>query len=244
MSEKKTAIVTGGSGGIGAEICRRLATDGFNVAVHYGSSKQSAAEICAEIEAAGRTAIHISANITDESETARLFSEVSERFGGIDAVIANAGIPGGGSVADFSLNDFDNLTAVNFRGAFLTLREAARTVRNNGRIIFTSSQLAERPRTGTGVYSATKAGIDAMLVSMSKELGDRGITINSVRPGATAPGMFDDNDKERANKFRQLSAFNRLGTPEDIASVVAFLASDEAKWITGQHIRADGGMSN
>lgn len=244
MSEKKTAIVTGGSGGIGSEICRQLAVNGFNVVVHYGSSKVAAAEVCAEIESAGGIAMIASANISDEMEVAELFARVSARFGGVDVVVANAGMMRSGPVADFALSDFDTLISVNLRGAFLTLREAARAVRENGRIIFTSSQLAERPREGTGVYSATKAAVDAMLVSMSKELGKRGITINSVRPGATTPGMFDASDKERANKFEKLSAFNRLGTPQDIASVVSFLASDGAQWITGQHIRADGGMSN
>ena len=244
MNEKKSAIVTGGSGGIGSEICRRLAADGFNVAVHYGSDASAAASVCADIEAAGGTAITARANVSDEAEVAALFAAVTKRFGGVDVVVANAGASGFGPIADTEVSEFERLIAVNIRGAFLTLREAARQVRKGGRIIFTSSQLAERPRVGTGVYSATKAAIDAMLVSMSKEVGDAGITINSVRPGATAPGMFDDRDEERADQFRKLSAFNRLGTPTDIAGVVAFLASDDAKWITGQHIRADGGMSN
>lgn len=244
MNEKKSAIVTGGAGGIGSEICRRFAADGFNVAVHYGSDASAAASVCADIEAAGGTAMTARANVSDEAEVATLFAAVTKRFGGVDVVVANAGASGFGPIAATEISEFERLIAVNFRGAFLTLREAARQVRNGGRIIFTSSQLAERPRVGTGVYSATKAAIDAMLVSMSKEVGDAGITINSVRPGATAPGMFDDSDEERADQFRKLSAFNRLGTPTDIAGVVAFLASDDAKWITGQHIRADGGMSN
>ncbi|QDV25770.1 3-oxoacyl-[acyl-carrier-protein] reductase FabG [Aureliella helgolandensis] len=236
--------MTGGSGGIGNGICRRLAADGFNVAVHYGTDKDSAVRVCAEIQASGGRAIIASANVAEEADVASLFAKVVSRFGGVDIVVANAGTSGFGPIADVELADFEKLIAVNVRGAFLTLREAARTVRDNGRIIFTSSQLAERPRQGTGIYSATKAAVDAMLSSLSNEVGKRNITVNSVRPGATSPGMFDDSDEAKKQEFVDLSAFGRLGTPEDIASVVSFLAGSDGKWITGQHIRADGGMSN
>ena len=240
----KTAIVTGGSGGIGGEICRRLARDGFNVVVHYGSDEEAANAVVKEFESENGNAIAFGANIASEHEVQQLFAQAHKQFGDVDVVIANAGTMISGPVANFSADDFDKLFAVNTRGAFLTIREAAKQVRENGRIIFVSSQLAERPRAGTGIYSATKAAIDAMLVSLSKEVGERNITVNSVRPGATSPGMFNDNDEERKQKFIDLSAFGRLGTPEDIAAVVSFLASDDGKWLTGQHIRADGGMSN
>ncbi|QDT12656.1 SDR family oxidoreductase [Planctomycetes bacterium K23_9] len=243
-TDSKTAIVTGGSGGIGRGICRRLSKDGFSVVVHYGSDQTSANEIATEIQQANGNAIAIGADITNESDVANLFEQTQTHYQGVDVVVANAGAAGMGSVVDCSASDFEKLVAVNIRGAFLTIREAARRVRDNGRIIFVSSQLAERPREGTGIYSATKAAVDAMLVSLSKEIGDRGITVNSVRPGATSPGMFDANDKQKSQTFIELSAFKRLGTPEDIASVVSFLASRDGAWITGQHIRADGGMSN
>ncbi len=240
----KTAIVTGGSGGIGGGICRRLAIDGFNVAVHFGSDQDAAMAVVANIERKGGQAIALSANITVESDVKQLFEKTCAKFGGVDVVVANAGTMSSGSVADCSTDDFDKLFAVNTRGAFLTVREAARQVREGGRIISISSQLAERPLKGTGIYSASKAAIDAMLISLSKEVGERNITVNSVRPGATSPGMFDESDEIKKKKFVDLSAFGRLGTPEDIAAVVSFLAGSDGTWITGQHIRADGGMSN
>ena len=240
----RTAIVTGGSGGIGGGICRRLAIDGFNVVVHFGSDQDAANAVVAEIKRKNGQAIAIGASITVETEVKQLFEKAHAEFGGVDVVVANAGTMVGRLVADCSTDDFDKLFAVNTRGAFLTIREAARLVRDGGRIIFISSQLAERPREGTGIYSATKAAIDAMLISLSKEVGKRNITVNSVRPGATSPGMFDESDEAKKQKFVELSAFGRLGTPEDIASVVSFLAGSDGTWITGQHIRADGGMSN
>tara|TARA_R110002049_G_scaffold72490_7_gene187544 strand:- start:120817 stop:121554 length:738 start_codon:yes stop_codon:yes gene_type:complete len=241
---KQTAIVTGGSGGIGGEICRRLARDGFNVVVHYGSDQDAATSVVTEIEREKGHAFAVAADITIESDIERLFQRTAAQFGGVDVVVANAGAMIGGTIADCRTEDFDKLFAVNTRGAFVTIREAARRVRPGGSIVFVSSQLAERPRAGTGIYSATKAAIDAMLISLSKEVGTRKITVNSVRPGATSPGMFDESDSGKKQTFIDLSAFDRLGTPEDIASVVSFLAGNDGKWITGQHIRADGGMSN
>ncbi|QDV23169.1 SDR family oxidoreductase [Aureliella helgolandensis] len=244
MSSNRTAIVTGGSGGIGSEISKRLARDGYRVVVHYGNDRQSAERVVREITDSGGVAVLRSADITDEDEIRNLFEFASDEFGGLNVVVANAGIGGGGPIEQVELADFKKLVAVNLVGAFLTLRESARRLSDGGRLIFVSSQLAERPRMGTGAYSATKAGIDAMLVSLSHELGTRGITVNSVRPGATEPGMFAGSDEERKEFFRNLSPFKRLGHPNDIAAVVSFLASDDAAWVTGQHIRADGGASN
>ena len=244
MSDNRTAMVTGGSGGIGSEICKRLAHDGFRVVVHYGSDRHAAEKVVREITDSGGFAIAHSADITEEGAIRHLFESAYSEYGGLDVVVANAGIGGGGPIEQVELTDFRKLVAVNLTGAFLTLREAARRLSDGGRLVFVSSQLAERPRTGTGVYSATKAAIDAMLVSMSHELGTRGITVNSVRPGATEPGMFAGSDEERKEFFRNLSPFKRLGHPKDVAGVVSFLASDDAAWITGQHVRADGGASN
>lgn len=244
MPSCRTALVTGGSGGIGSEICRRLASDGFRVVVHYGSDQKSADDVVRQIVDGGGTAVASSADITEEADVEKLFDFATSKFGGLDAVVANAGTGGGGSIADVKLSDFKRLLDVNLTGAFLTFRESARRLNQDGRLVFVSSQLAERPRIGTGVYSATKAAGDAMIVAMSHELGGRGITVNSVRPGATEPGMFADSDDDRKQFFRELSPFKRIGHPSDIASVVAFLASKEACWITGQHIRVDGGASN
>lgn len=244
MSSKRTAIVTGGSGGIGSEICRRLARDGFRVIVHYGNNRQAADTVVEEIAGSGGVAFARSADISNEAAVGHLFESTFTEFGGLDVVVANAGTGGSGPIEHMELADFTKLVTVNLIGTFLTLREAARRLNDGGRLIFVSSQLAERPRIGTGGYSATKAGIDAMLVSMSHELGTRGITVNSVRPGATEPGMFAHSDEERKEFFRNLSPFKRLGHPTDMAAVVSFLASSDAGWMTGQHIRTDGGASN
>ncbi|TWT84605.1 3-oxoacyl-[acyl-carrier-protein] reductase FabG [Planctomycetes bacterium CA13] len=244
MSCNRTAIVTGGSGGIGSEICKRLARDGYRVVVHYGTDRQAAERVVREITDFSGVVIARSADITDEDAIENMFESTFTEFGSVDIVVANAGTGSGGPIEQVELADFKKVVAVNFVGAFLTLREAARRLSDGGRLIFVSSQLAERPRMGTGVYSATKAGIDAMLISMSHELGTRGITVNSVRPGATEPGMFAESDEERKEFFRNLSPFKRLGHPNDIAAVVSFLASADAAWVTGQHIRADGGSSN
>lgn len=240
----RTAIVTGGSGGIGAELCARLAADGYRVAVHYGSSEQDANKVVDSIRQKGGEAIALSANIADESAVIGLFDAVTDAFGGIDVVVANAGVGGGAPIAELEMSDFDRVISINLRGALLTLREAARRMRDNGRIVFISSMIAHKPLAGSGVYAATKAGMDALVVSLSKELGERGITVNSVRPGATVPGMFERSNDERKERFRQMSPFNRLGHPSDIAALVSFLASEEAGWVTGQAIRADGGASN
>ncbi|TWU45318.1 3-oxoacyl-[acyl-carrier-protein] reductase FabG [Novipirellula aureliae] len=240
----RAALVTGGSGGIGSEICKRLARDGYQVVVHYGNDREAAEAVVQSIADSGGVAMAHSADIAEEDGIEQLFECVISEFGHLDVVVANAGISGGGAVEQVELADFKKLVSVNFIGAFLTLREAARRLNDGGRLIFVSSQLAERPRMGTGTYAATKAGIDAMLVSMSHELGSRGITVNSVRPGATEPGMFAGSDEARKDYFRNLSPFKRLGHPTDIAAVVSFLASDDAAWMTGQHLRADGGASN
>ncbi|QDT33868.1 SDR family oxidoreductase [Thalassoglobus polymorphus] len=244
MSKNRSALVTGGSGGIGSEICKRLASDGYRVVVHYGSDQKAAEKVVQEITESGGVAISYSADVRDEDEIQSLFETAITEFGSLNVVVANAGAGGGGPVEDVELADFKKLVDVNLVGAFLTLREAARRLSDGGRLIFISSQLAERPRIGTGAYSATKAGIDAMVVSMSHELGTRGITVNSIRPGATEPGMFAGSNEERKEFFRNLSPFKRLGHPNDIAPIVSFLASDDAAWITGQHLRADGGASN
>ncbi|WP_442508537.1 SDR family NAD(P)-dependent oxidoreductase [Novipirellula sp. SH528] len=244
MANKKTVIVTGGSGGIGGAICSKLACTGWNTVVHYHSDKDSAEKIVDEIKAAGGKAVSAKCNLSDEHEVAGLFDTALSEFGEIHGVVACAGIGSGGTVVESTLDDFQKLLRVNVVGAYLTIREAARRIEDGGRIVFVSSQLAERPREGTGLYSATKAAMDAMVVSMSRELGPRRITINSVRPGATEPGMFANSNQERKEYFRNLSPFKRLGHPDDIAGVVEFLLSDDARWMTGQHLRVDGGASN
>ena len=239
----RTVIVTGGSGGIGEGICQRLSTD-WNVVVHYHSDSESADRIVSEIKEAGSDAIAVKADLTNEESVDSLFEQSLAKFETIEAVVANAGISGFSPIQDSTLEEFRKLIEVNMLGSYLTLRNAANKVADNGRIVFVSSQLSERPRKNTGMYSACKAGIDAMILSMSHELGPRGICINSVRPGATEPGVFEDSSEDRKEFFRELSPFKRLGKPDDVAGVVAFLVSEESRWMTGQYLRCDGGASN
>ena len=242
-NQRKTVIVTGGSGGIGEGICRTLGED-WNVVVHFRSNSDKAENIASNLESNGAIAKAIQADLSDEGSVKSLFEQAEQHFGSIHGVVANAGIGGGGSIVDSDASDFQKLIDVNIMGAYFTVRQAARRVSDGGKIVFISSQLAGRPRVNTGMYSACKAAIDALIVSMSHELGARGISINSVRPGATEPGMFADSSEDRKEFFRELSPFKRLGTPQDIAGVVAFLLSDESGWMTGQHLRVDGGASN
>ena len=240
---RNVVLVTGGSGGIGEGICRKLAAN-WDVIIHFNSNEEAAEQIKQDLISAGGKATTIQANLAEEQSVKSLFATAIEQFGQIDAVVASAGNSEFEEIAKSDLEAFRKLVEVNLIGSYLTIREAADHVSAGGKIVFVSSQLAERPREKTGMYSACKAGIDAMIVSMSHELGPRGICINSVRPGATEPGMFADSSEERKEYFRSLSPFKRLGNPEDIAGAVEFLVSDEARWITGQHLRVDGGASN
>ena len=224
-NHRKVVLVTGGSGGIGEGICRKLAAS-WDVIVHFNSNEKAAERIKQDLIAAGAKAMTAQANLSDERAVQSLFSAAIEEFGKIHAVVANAGSSGFEPIEKSELDEFQKLIDTNLIGSYLTIREAASHVTEGGKIVFVSSQLADRPRATTGMYSACKAAIDAMVVSMSHELGPRGICINSVRPGATEPGMFADSSEERKEHFRSLSPFNRLGKPQDIAGVVE-----------GQHLR-------
>ena len=242
-NQRNVVLVTGGSGGIGEGICRKLAAN-WDVIIHFNSNEDAAERIKQDLISSGGKAATIQADLADELSVESLFTAAIKQFGQIDAVVANAGNSAFEPIAKSSLETFRNLIDVNLIGSYLTIREAADHVSEGGKIVFVSSQLAERPRATTGMYSACKAAIDAMIVSMSHELGQRSVCINSVRPGATEPGMFADSSEERKDYFRSLSPFNRLGRPDDVAGAVEFLISDEANWITGQHLRVDGGASN
>ena len=242
-NQRNVVLVTGGSGGIGEGICRKLAAN-WDVIIHFNSNEDAAERIKQDLISSGGKAATIQADLADEQSVESLFTAAIKQFGQIDAVVANAGNSAFEPIGKSSLETFRNLIDVNLIGSYLTIRQAAVHVSEGGKIVFVSSQLAERPRATTGMYSACKAAIDAMIVSMSHELGPRSVCINSVRPGATEPGMFADSSEERKDYFRSLSPFNRLGRPDDVAGAVEFLISEEANWITGQHLRVDGGASN
>ncbi len=245
MNEDQTrvAIVTGASRGIGAAIARRLAADGLRVIVNYASGAQDAEQLVAAIEAAGGKATPAQADISDAAAVARMFDSTQAAFGGIDIVVNNAGIMRLASVAQSDDALFDAQVAINLKGSFNMMREAARRLRQGGRIINLSSSVVGLYQARYAVYAATKAGVEAMTHVMAKELRGRNITVNAVAPGPTATALFlDGKPQDAIDALASLSPLERLGQPEDVASSVAFLAGPDGAWINGQVLRANGGI--
>jgi 3-oxoacyl-[acyl-carrier protein] reductase len=239
----RVAIVTGASRGIGAAIAERLAADGFTVVVNYSGNPADAETLVAKIESNGGSAISALADVSDASAVARMFDAAQAAFGGVDVLVNNAGIMKLATLADSDDALFDSQIAVNLKGSFNTLREAAKRLRGGGRIINLSSSVVGLYQPTYAVYAATKAGVEAMTHIMAKELRGRNITVNAVAPGPTATGLFL-NGKPQAviDNLTKLAPLERLGQPEDIANTVAFLAGPDGAWINGQIIRANGGI--
>lgn len=242
-SSNKIAIVTGASGGIGAAIAERLAKDGFTVVVNYAGNAASAKALVARIEAAGGRAVEAKADISDPGEVARMFDSAATAFGGIDVLINNAGIMSLAPIADSNDALFNRQIAVNLRGTFNTLREAAKRLRDGGRIVNFSSSVTGPLQPTYGVYAATKAAVEAMTSILAKELRGRSITVNAIAPGPTATKLFlDGKPQEVIDRLAKLAPLERLGQPEDIADAVAFLVGPDGAWINGQTLRANGGI--
>ncbi|MFD8086396.1 SDR family oxidoreductase [Kitasatospora sp. NPDC059722] len=238
----RVAVVTGGSGGIGRVAAERLATDGLAVAVAYAGSPAPAAEAVRAIEKAGGTAVAVKADVADEAEVAALFDAAEERFGGVDVVVHAAGIMLLAPLAELDLADFDRMHRVNVRGTFIVGRQAARRVRPGGAIVNFSSSVTRIALPGYAAYAATKGAVDAMTLILAKELRGRDITVNAVAPGPTATALFLEGKPDAAvEHLAKMSPLERLGTPEDIAEVVSFLAGP-ARWINGQVLYANGGV--
>jgi 3-oxoacyl-[acyl-carrier protein] reductase len=239
----KVAIVTGASGGIGAAVAERLARDGFAVVVNYAGNAASADAVVSRIEAAGGRAVAAQADIADPAAVARMFDSAATAFGGVDVVINNAGIMNLASLAESDDALFDRHVAVNLKGTFNTLREAARQLRDGGRIVNFSSSVVALLQPGYGVYAATKAAVEAMTSVLAKELRGRNITVNAIAPGPTATKLFlDGKPQEVVDRLAKLAPLERLGQPEDIADAVAFLVGPDGAWINGQTLRANGGI--
>jgi 3-oxoacyl-[acyl-carrier protein] reductase len=241
--EQRAAIVTGSSRGIGKAIALRLATDGWGVVVNFAGNQKSADEVVAAITTAGGQAIAVRADVSQASDVTRLFDETETAFGRIDALVNNAGVMSMTPIADTDDATFDRVFAINVRGTFLTLREAAKRVRDGGRIVnfSTSSTLLQLP--GYATYCASKAAVEVYTTILAKELRGRSITVNAVAPGPVGTELFfEGKTEEQIARLANLNPFGRLGEPEDIARVVAFLLSAEAGWVNGQVIRANGGM--
>ncbi|GLQ47166.1 3-ketoacyl-ACP reductase [Dyella lipolytica] len=240
---QKVALVTGASRGIGAAIAQRLAGDGFTVIVNYAENAAPAEALVRTIEQAGGHALAAKADVSDAADVRRLFDAAETAFGGVDVLVNNAGIMSLASIADADDASFDRQIAVNLKGTFNTLREAAARLRAGGRIINFSSSVVALLQPTYAVYAATKAGVEAMTSVFAKELRGRDITVNSVAPGPTATDLFlKGKPQEMVERLAKLAPLERLGQPEDIANTVAFLAGPDGSWVNGQVLRANGGI--
>jgi 3-oxoacyl-[acyl-carrier protein] reductase len=245
MTEKtsKTAIVTGASRGIGAAVAERLAQDDFTVVVNYSGDVKSAEALAGKIQAGGGRALAVKADVSDGAAVRAMFDQTEKTFGGIDVLINNAGIMKLAKVADSDDALFDQQIAVNLKGSFNTMREAARRLRDGGRIVNFSTSVVGTKFETYGVYAATKAAVETMTAILSKEMRGRNITVNAVAPGPTATDLFlAGKSQELVDRLAKMNPMERLGTPEDIASVVAFLVGPDGGWVNGQVLRTNGGL--
>ena len=239
------AIVTGASRGIGAAIARRLAKEGLGVVVNYVSSAHMAEALVADITAQGGRAVAARADVTDAGQAASLFDACEARFGGVRVLVNNAGLMQPGMVPLAQTDDalFERIVSTNIKGVFNMLRLAAARMNDGGRIISLSTSVNRLALPGYSVYAATKSAVETMTAIFSKELRGRDITVNAVGPGPTATDLFFEGKTEgQIDAMAKLPPLERLAQPQDIASVVAFLAGDDGGWINGQTLLANGGM--
>lgn len=237
----KVALVTGASRGIGRAIAERLGRDGASVAITYAGNREKAEAVVETIKKNGMHAIAIQSDISKIEETRNLFQQVLNTFGQLDIIVNNVGISVYKLTVDITESDFDRVFDTNAKGTFFALQEAAKHVSNGGRIISLSSGATKQSITTGGLYAASKAAIEQFSFALSKELGHRGITVNLVSPGVTeTDGLIMPADA--LNQLIQSTPLERLGQPTDIADVIAFLASDNARWVNGQTVQVNGGI--
>lgn len=242
-AENKVALVTGASRGIGAAIAERLAAEGFTVLVNYSRGAAEAEALVQKIQQAGGNAMSAQADVSDAAAVRKMFDSAEQAFGGIDVLVNNAGIMTLSAMAEFDDADFDRLVDINLKGTFNTLREAAKRLRNGGRVINFSSSVVGLYQPTYGVYAATKAAVEAMSKVLTKELRGREITVNVIAPGPTATDLFlDGKSPQLVEHIAKLAPLERLGQPADIAASVAFLAGPDGAWVNGQTIKVNGGI--
>ncbi|MEG3967354.1 SDR family oxidoreductase [Microcoleus sp. T2B6] len=240
----KVAIVTGASRGIGRAIALRLSQEGASVVVNYARGAEQAKDVVSAIEAAGGKALAVQADVSKTAEIRNLFDRTQETYSQVDILVNNAGVILYKPVAEVTEAEFDNLFAINVKGTFFACQEAAKRMAEGGRIVNFSSSTTAIMMPTYGVYVATKGAVEQLTRSLAKELGDRQITVNVISPGPTDTELFTiGKTAEQIQRFTQMTALGRLGKVEDIADVTAFLCSDQARWITGQNIRVNGGTA-
>ena len=242
-THSRVALVTGGSGGIGREVVKRLVADNFAVAVHYASNKEKAETLVADIIVAGGQALVVGGDVADEKVMAQVFDEVEVEFGGIDVVINTAGMMLLSTIVDLNLDDLDRMFRTNIRGTFVVAQQAARRVRSGGAIINFSTSVTRTQFPTYGGYVASKAAVESMTMILARELRGKDITVNTVAPGPTATPLFlNGKDEATINNLSKATPLERLGQPENIAETVAFLAGP-ARWVNGQVIFTNGGLA-
>jgi 3-oxoacyl-[acyl-carrier protein] reductase len=243
-NQVRVALVTGASRGIGAAIARRLARDGFAVAVNYASNEAEANAVVASIEQAGGRAFAVRADVAGAADVKQMFDAIEHTLGRIDVLVNNAGVLPYVTVAETTDEVFERTVAINLQGTFNTMRESFTRMNDGGRIVnFSTSVLHMAPPT-YGVYVATKAAVEALGRVYAKELRGRRITCNAVAPGPVATELFlNGKTDEQVEQFAKMAPLERLGQPDDIAGVVAFLAGPDAAWVNGQVLRANGGIA-
>ena len=242
-TQTRAAIVTGSSTGIGAAVAERLAADGIAVVINYSKNPAPAETLVSRIVNGGGQAIAVGADVSDPAAVTRLFDEAERAFGGVDVLVNNAGIMKLAAVAATSDALFDQAIAINLKGTFNGLREAANRLREGGRIVSFSSSVVGLYQPTYAAYAATKAGVEAMSHILAKELGPRQITVNVVASGPVATQLFlNGKSDDEIKPIVARTPLARLGKPDDIARVVSFLVSAEGGWINGQVLRANGGI--
>lgn len=243
MPVVKVALVTGGSRGIGAAIVRRLSADGFAVAINYAKNAESAKALVAELKKANRQAVAVQCNVAITDDVNDMFNTVESELGPINVLINNAGIMINAPVAQSEEGHFDEQIAVNLKGTFNTLKQAANRMPHGGRIVNLSTSVVGLKLENYGIYAATKAAIETLSAILSKELRGKEITVNTVAPGPTATDLFlNGKSQEVIDRLAKMSPLERLATPDDIARAVAFLVGPDGAWINGQVLRANGGI--
>jgi len=242
-AQGKVAIVTGSSRGIGAATARRLAADGYKVTVNCVVNRDLAEGVANEIKAAGGESIWVQADVSDPAAVKRLFDATERAFGGVDVVVSNAGIMRLAPFGQMEDADFDRMFDVNVKGGFNVMREAARRVRDGGRIICTSSSITILRSPTYGPYAASKAAQEFFANILAKELAGRNISVNAIAPGLVNTTLFTDGKTpEQIAGFVQRTPHGRLAEPEDIAGVTSMLCSERGWWISGQTVFANGGI--